>query len=126
MLRRFLRNSALGRIVMIPFRFVLIALPQLGRQFGPGVWIVRHEAELGTLPRRVIVHLGTNGTIGISYRHDVGVKYSNSLHMTYHGNPSLPGAVWHGVGSSPGTITRKPAKPRSRGRRAAGWSRSGR
>ena len=36
---------------------------KVGRQFGPGVWIVRHEAALGTLPRRVIVHLGTNGTI---------------------------------------------------------------
>ena len=36
---------------------------KVGRQFGSGVWIVRHEAELGTLPRRVIVHLGTNGTI---------------------------------------------------------------
>src|ERR1051325_3185449 len=34
MLRRFLRNTALGRIVMIPFRFILIALPQLTRQFG--------------------------------------------------------------------------------------------
>jgi predicted O-methyltransferase YrrM len=34
MLRRFLRNSAVGRIAMIPFRFALIALPQLGRQFG--------------------------------------------------------------------------------------------
>jgi hypothetical protein len=36
---------------------------KVGRQFGSGVWIVRHEAELGTLPRRVIVHLGTNGSI---------------------------------------------------------------
>ena len=27
---------------------------KVGRQFGSGVWIVRHEAELGTLPRRVI------------------------------------------------------------------------
>ena len=36
---------------------------KVGRQFGSGVWIVRHKAELGTLPRRVIVHLGTNGTI---------------------------------------------------------------
>src|SRR6188474_3747521 len=34
MLRRFLRNSALGRIVMIPFRFVFIALPYLARQCG--------------------------------------------------------------------------------------------
>lgn len=34
MLRRFLRNTALGRIVMIPFRFALIAMPQLLRQFG--------------------------------------------------------------------------------------------
>ncbi len=34
MLRHFLRNSALGRIVMIPFRFSLIALPQICRQFG--------------------------------------------------------------------------------------------
>ena len=34
MLRRFLRNTALGRIVMIPFRFVLIALPYLLRQAG--------------------------------------------------------------------------------------------
>jgi predicted O-methyltransferase YrrM len=33
MLRRFLRNTALGRIVMIPFRFLLIAFPQLWRQF---------------------------------------------------------------------------------------------
>lgn len=36
---------------------------KVGRQFVSGVWIVRHEAEDGTLPRRVIVHLGTNGTI---------------------------------------------------------------
>ena len=35
----------------------------VGRQFGAGVWIVRHKAEHGTLPKRVIVHLGTNGTI---------------------------------------------------------------
>ena len=35
----------------------------VGRQFGAGVWIVRHKAEDGTLPKRVIVHLGTNGTI---------------------------------------------------------------
>jgi len=34
MLRRFLRNTALGRIVMIPFRFLLIAFPQLARQAG--------------------------------------------------------------------------------------------
>jgi predicted O-methyltransferase YrrM len=34
MLRRFLRNTALGRIVMIPCRFVLIALPYLLRQAG--------------------------------------------------------------------------------------------
>ena len=34
MLRRFLRNTALGRIVMIPFRFGLIALPYIARQFG--------------------------------------------------------------------------------------------
>jgi predicted O-methyltransferase YrrM len=33
MLRRFLRNTALGRLVMIPFRFLLIAFPQLWRQF---------------------------------------------------------------------------------------------
>jgi hypothetical protein len=36
---------------------------KVGRQFGPGVWIVRHEAQQGTLARRVIVHLGTNGAI---------------------------------------------------------------
>jgi hypothetical protein len=36
---------------------------KVGRQFGAGVWIVRHKAEDGTLPKRVIVHLGTNGTI---------------------------------------------------------------
>lgn len=36
---------------------------EVGRQFGSGVWIVRRKAEDGTLPRRVIVHLGTNGTI---------------------------------------------------------------
>ena len=36
---------------------------KVGRQFGPGVWIVRHKAEDGTLPKRVVVHLGTNGTI---------------------------------------------------------------
>ena len=36
---------------------------KVGRQFGSGVWIVRHKAEDGSLPRRVIVHLGTNGTI---------------------------------------------------------------
>jgi lysophospholipase L1-like esterase len=35
----------------------------VGRQFGAGVWIVRHKAEDGTLPKHVIVHLGTNGTI---------------------------------------------------------------
>lgn len=35
----------------------------VGRQFGAGVWIVRHKAEDGTLPKRVIVHLGTNGAI---------------------------------------------------------------
>jgi hypothetical protein len=35
----------------------------VGRQFGAGVWIVRHKARDGTLPRRVVVHLGTNGTI---------------------------------------------------------------
>ncbi len=35
----------------------------VGRQFGAGVWIVRRKAEDGTLPKRVIVHLGTNGTI---------------------------------------------------------------
>ena len=34
MLRTFLRNTALGRILMIPFRFVLIALPRLARQCG--------------------------------------------------------------------------------------------
>ena len=36
---------------------------KVGRQFGSGVWIFRRQAELGTLPRRVIVHLGTNGTV---------------------------------------------------------------
>lgn len=36
---------------------------KVGRRFGSGVWIVRHEADDGTLPRRVIVHLGTNGVI---------------------------------------------------------------
>jgi hypothetical protein len=36
---------------------------EVGRQFGSGVWIVRRKAEDGTLPRRVIVHLGTNGAI---------------------------------------------------------------
>ncbi|CAN5689317.1 hypothetical protein BH18ACT17_BH18ACT17_04420 [soil metagenome] len=35
----------------------------VGRQFGSGVWIVRHKAADGTLTKRVIVHLGTNGTI---------------------------------------------------------------
>jgi len=35
----------------------------VGRQFGAGVWVVRRKAEDGTLPKRVIVHLGTNGTI---------------------------------------------------------------
>src|SRR3954470_4285027 len=34
MLRRFLRNTALGRVLMIPFRFTFIALPQLAHQFG--------------------------------------------------------------------------------------------
>ena len=36
---------------------------KVGRQFGSGVWIVRHMADDGTLPKRVIVHLGTNGTV---------------------------------------------------------------
>jgi hypothetical protein len=36
---------------------------KVGRQFGAGAWIVRHMAADGTLPKRVIVHLGTNGTI---------------------------------------------------------------
>jgi len=36
---------------------------KVGRQFGAGVWIVRHKAEDGTLAKRVVVHLGTNGTI---------------------------------------------------------------
>ena len=36
---------------------------KVGRQFGAGVWIVRHKAGDGTLARRVVVHLGTNGTI---------------------------------------------------------------
>ena len=35
----------------------------VGRQFGAGVWLVRRMAEDGTLPRRVVVHLGTNGTV---------------------------------------------------------------
>ena len=34
MLRRILRNTGLGRMVMIPFRFLLIALPQLVWQCG--------------------------------------------------------------------------------------------
>jgi hypothetical protein len=36
---------------------------KVGRQFGAGLWIVRHRAGDGTLPKRVVVHLGTNGTI---------------------------------------------------------------
>jgi hypothetical protein len=35
----------------------------VGRQFGAGVWVVRHKAQDGSLPTRVIVHLGTNGAI---------------------------------------------------------------
>lgn len=35
----------------------------VGRQFGAGVWVVRHKAQDGSLPKRVIVHLGTNGAI---------------------------------------------------------------
>lgn len=38
---------------------------KVGRQFGAGLWIVRHRAADGTLPKRVVVHLGTNGTIDI-------------------------------------------------------------
>lgn len=36
---------------------------KVGRQFGSGVWVVRHKADDGTLPKRVVVHLGTNGSI---------------------------------------------------------------
>jgi hypothetical protein len=36
---------------------------KVGRQFGSGVWVVRHKAADGTLPKRVVVHLGTNGSI---------------------------------------------------------------
>jgi lysophospholipase L1-like esterase len=36
---------------------------EVGRQFSAGVWVVRRKAEDGTLPKRVVVHLGTNGTI---------------------------------------------------------------
>ncbi|HXJ56920.1 MAG TPA: class I SAM-dependent methyltransferase [Verrucomicrobiae bacterium] len=33
-LRTFLKHTAAGRLVLIPFRFLLIALPRLGRQLG--------------------------------------------------------------------------------------------
>jgi hypothetical protein len=36
---------------------------EVGRQFSTGVRVVRRRATRGTLPRRVIVHLGTNGAI---------------------------------------------------------------
>jgi hypothetical protein len=36
---------------------------QVGRQFSAGLGVVRRKASNGTLPRRVIVHLGTNGPI---------------------------------------------------------------
>jgi hypothetical protein len=35
----------------------------VSRQFGSGVSIIRRAATTGTLPRNVVVHLGTNGTI---------------------------------------------------------------
>src|SRR5215210_9483687 len=36
---------------------------KVGRQFDEGLRVVRRLVEAGTLPRRVIVHLGTNGWI---------------------------------------------------------------
>lgn len=36
---------------------------EVGRQFSTGVQVVRRRAARGTLPKRVIVHLGTNGPI---------------------------------------------------------------
>ncbi|HYJ62025.1 MAG TPA: hypothetical protein VE032_11245 [Actinomycetota bacterium] len=44
-----------------PLGYVLDA--EVGRQFSTGVEIVRRRANHGTLPRIVIVHLGTNGPI---------------------------------------------------------------
>lgn len=35
----------------------------VSRQFGSGVSVVRRAATAGTLPRALVVHLGTNGTI---------------------------------------------------------------
>ena len=36
---------------------------EVGRQFSTGLRVVRWRANRGTLPKRVIVHLGTNGAI---------------------------------------------------------------
>jgi hypothetical protein len=36
---------------------------EVGRQFSAGLRVVRWRANKGTLPKRVIVHLGTNGAI---------------------------------------------------------------
>ena len=36
---------------------------EVGRQFSTGLRVVRWRATRGTLPKRVIVHLGTNGAI---------------------------------------------------------------
>lgn len=36
---------------------------EVGRQFGSAVSIVKRAAARGTLPRNVVVHLGTNGTV---------------------------------------------------------------
>lgn len=36
---------------------------EVGRQFSTGVRVIRRRAARGRLPRRVIVHLGTNGAI---------------------------------------------------------------
>jgi len=44
-----------------PLRYVIDA--EVGRQFSTGVEIVRRRANHGTLPRVVVVHLGTNGPI---------------------------------------------------------------
>lgn len=43
--------------------FEWVVNAQVGRQFSTGVRVIRRWASRGSLPRRVIVHLGTNGAI---------------------------------------------------------------
>jgi lysophospholipase L1-like esterase len=43
--------------------FEIPVAAKVGRQFSEGLRIVRARAKKGTLPKRVIVHLGTNGWI---------------------------------------------------------------